>query len=184
MNIRTITLILVLAVILTTPVQAVVIPSFPACTDPQGSKKVSYSDGTHGIVGSTATYEGSDTVYTLDGDRLVQCFCPKSGATGVQSNWWKAVNLSNDDIGVLKNDGWNYVPNGALWGLENAPYVVKNNEYACLGTGGGEIASGVSQKLDVLGLASTGDVVFVLGSGISAVAFLLLGIYVYRQTRK
>lgn len=163
-----------------TPALAVTTPSFPACTSPQGETKVSYSDGTHGIVGSTASYTGSDTVYRTSDTTLMQCFCPKEGVTGVQSNWWRASQLSQDDIQVLKNDGWNYVPNGALWGLHDAPYVVKNNEYTCKGTGGNV----QSATAEVLGLADTGTLVLILGSGIVGVAFLLLGSYVYFSSKK
>lgn len=166
------------------PAYAVVIPSFPACTAPQGDVKANYSEGTHGIVGSTTTYTGSDTVYTLSGDTLVQCFCPKDGARGIQSNWWKATALSTDDIEMLKRDGWNYVPNGSLWGLENATYVVKNDEYTCGGGSSGIVQSAVAQATNVLGLAATGDIMLVIGTGVGGLALLLLGLYVYFSTRK
>ncbi len=166
------------------PALAVTVPSFPACTSPQGTTKVSYSDGTHGIVGSTSTYTGADTVYTVTAETLMQCFCPKEGDTGVQSNWWKATNLSQSDIDVLKNEGWNFVPNGSLWGLENVPYMVKNNEYVCRSTGGGDVQSASAQIGDVLGLADTGNIVLLLGTGIGGLALLLLGVYVYFAARK
>lgn len=166
------------------PALAVTVPSFPACTSPQGTTKVSYSDGTHGIVGSTASYSGSDTVYTVTDETLMQCFCPKEGDTGVQSNWWRATNLSGEDIQILKNDGWNYVPNGSLWGLENAPYMVKNNEYQCRGSGGGEVQSAAAQIGDVLGLAATGNWVLIVGTGVGGLALLLIGAYVFFTSRK
>lgn len=165
------------------PALAVVYPSFPACEAPQGETKVSYSDGTHGIVGSTATYTGSDTVYRVSDNTLAQCFCPKDGNTGVQSNWWKVNNLSQQDIDVAKNEGWNYVPNGALWGLEQNPYLVKNTEYTCKGTGG-QVQSAVASVGEVLGLANTGNMVLMFGSGIVGIAFLLLGLYVFFASRK
>ena len=178
------TLIAVLALaFMVNPVYAVTVPSFPACTAPQGEVKVRYSDGTHGIVGSTANYTGADTVYTVSGDTLVQCFCPKDGSTGIQSNWWRASQLSESDIQTLKNDGWNYIPNGANWGLEDAPYVVKNNEFACRGgTGGGQVQSAVAENV-VLGLANTGNTMMLIGTGVAGLGLLLLGLYVYISTR-
>lgn len=166
------------------PAHSVAIPGFPACTAPQGDIKANYSDGTHGIIGSTATYTGSDTVFQLSAETLVQCYCPKDGTTGIQSNWWKTSLLSETDIEILKNDSWNYVPNGALWGLEKAPYLVKNNEYTCGGGSSGIVQSAVAETPNVLGLASTGDIVLVIGTGVGGLAFLLLGLYVYFSTRK
>ena len=88
------------------PVHAVTIPSFPVCTSPQGDIKVSYSEGTHGIVGSTETYTGRDAVYTLSQDTLTQCFCSTDG-NGIQTNWWNAFSLSEDQVNTLKKkDGF------------------------------------------------------------------------------
>lgn len=162
------------------------IPSFPLCESPQGTQKVSYSTGTHGIVGSTATYTGSDTVYTLSGDTLAQCFCPENG-TGIQTNWWKATGLSDEDIQVLKNQGWYFVPNGSLWGLEDAPYVAQNIDYSCNATGGTEVSqvqSAFYEIPSILGLAATGNTALLIGNGVAGLAFLLLGLYLLRQTRK
>src|SRR5215210_7466089 len=79
---------------------AVTTPSFPTCINPQGSVKASYSSGTHGIVGSTQEYTGSDSVYTLSDNTIVQCFCPVNG-NGIQTDWWKIANLSDTDIKIL-----------------------------------------------------------------------------------
>ncbi len=163
------------------PAFAVATPTFPSCANPQGTTKVSYSEGTHGIVGSGATYTGKDTVYTLTDNTLTQCFCSADGQ-GIQTNWWKANFLSENDINVLKSEGWIYVPAGNLWGLSADPYVAKNTAYSCLpgssvggssavlgnGTGGGE----------VLGLAATGDSVLVYTS------FLLGGVLLYIGIRR
>ena len=108
----------------------VTVPTFPQCTAPQGVVKVSYPSGTHGIAGSTQTYTGSDTVYTLSEDAITQCFCPPEGS-GIQSNWWKVSSLTLDEIENLTNQGWIYIPNGAEWGLTEDPYLVKNSSFVC-----------------------------------------------------
>lgn len=151
---------------------AIDIPSFPSCVSPAGTLRVEYSNGTHGIVGSGSTYIGSDKVYQLSDTTLTQCFCSSDGI-GIQTNWWNASSLSENQINILKADGWHYVPAGNLWGLDDAPYVAKNISYSCLpqssstpsgsssissssvsgdGQGGGSQESG-----SVLGLAATGD---------------------------
>ena len=53
---------------------------FPVCASPEGSVKSQYSSGTHGIPGSSATYQGSDTVYQLSKDKLTPCFCALYGS--------------------------------------------------------------------------------------------------------
>jgi hypothetical protein len=160
------------------PAFALSLPSFPSCANPQGTTKVSYSEGTHGIVGSGLTYTGKDTVYTLTDDTLTQCFCGKDGE-GIQTNWWKASSLTQDEINILKTSGWVYIPAGNLWGLAEAPYVAQNISYSCLpgstlgtsdsqdnGIGGGE----------VLGLAATGNSILVYLSFLASVILLYLGI--------
>lgn len=151
------------------PVFATDTPSFPLCTNPQGSVKVSYSTGTHGIPGRFETFTGSDTVYQVSPDTLVQCFCPESGSEGFQTDWWKVSHLSEDEIQNLINDGWIYIPNGALWGLDEDPYLAQNLNYDCklsTGTGGGGQGGGavaaVSSAGQVLGLAATGNITAIL----------------------
>jgi hypothetical protein len=111
---------------------AVDAPDFPTCLNPQGAIIVNYADGTHGIVGSTMQYSGSDTVYQLDAERLQQCFCSTDG-TGIQTNWWKTSSLDLEQIQILENAGWIYIPNGSLWGLQEGPYMTLNSGYSCLG---------------------------------------------------
>ena len=111
---------------------AVDMPSFPTCSNPQGTITISYNDGTHGIVGSTMQYSGSDTVYQLDANSLQQCFCSTDGS-GIQTNWWKISSLDQEQLQILKNAGWIYVPNGALWGLQETPYMALNSSFSCLG---------------------------------------------------
>ena len=105
-------------------------PNFPSCKSPQGQLKVYYADGTHGIVGDQNTYIGSDAVYILSDMTLSQCFCRPDGF-GIQTDWWKVSSLTIDEIETLQAEGWIYIPNGALWGLEEAPYMAKNTRYEC-----------------------------------------------------
>ncbi|MCA9343273.1 hypothetical protein KC950_04665 [Candidatus Saccharibacteria bacterium] len=112
-------------------------PTFPKCTSPQGATVASYTTGTHGIVGDYNTNIGADTVYRLSEDTLVQCYCPDEGSTGVQTNWWNIGGMSFANIEHLQSLGWIFVPNGASWGLEEDPYLAKNEDYICKPTGGG-----------------------------------------------
>jgi len=79
------------------PAYALTIPVFPSCTIPQGTVKAQFGQGTHGIVGSTDTFIGSDSVFTLTEDTLLQCFCPEIGTDGIQTNWWRATGLTDND---------------------------------------------------------------------------------------
>ena len=112
-------------------VLAVTPPTFPLCARPQGVIKSDYHEGTHGIAGDTNSYSGHDTVYSLTPDTLTQCFCSVNGA-GIQTNWWNVSSLTEDEVNTLKSQGWNYIPNGALWGLEESAYLAQNANYACL----------------------------------------------------
>ncbi len=112
------------------------IPTFPSCQIPQGELKAFYPNGTHGIPGSSSEYTGSDAVYFLTEETLAQCFCPVGGE-GIQTNWWKVSELTIEQIESLVADGWIYVPNGAEWGLDEAPYLAKNETYVCAGGIGG-----------------------------------------------
>lgn len=163
----------------TKPAYAVTIPSFPQCSNPSGTLRVSYGSGTHGIVGSGATYTGSDSVYTVSSDALVQCFCPDTAGSGVQTNWWKTSGLSDEDIQVLKNEGWNYIPNGTLWGLENTSYLAKNSEYSCKANVGGVSAT----NENVQGLAAMGDSILIYAFGGAGMLLLLLGFLLKRASR-
>lgn len=193
-------------------VLAVDAPEFPLCANPSGQVIVSYENGTHGIVGDSTTYTGSDTVYSVGETEVMQCFCAADG-NGIQTNWWNASSLSQEDVAVLKAEGWIYVPDGNLWGLSESPYLAKNTTYSCLpggtgGTGGGDIppsphGDGLSDgKSDgrsscpectappaiggggqVLGLAATGDS-WILYSVFAAALFLFVsGVRKLRKSR-
>lgn len=109
---------------------ALTTPTFPACANPQGIVKVEYSEGAHGIAGDTNPHTGTDSVYTLNADTLTQCFCSIYG-NGIQTNWWKVSSLTDEEVDILKKEDWIFIPDGALWGLEAAPYLAKNNPYGC-----------------------------------------------------
>lgn len=111
-------------------------PTFPHCLDLQGQVKVVHYSGTHGIPGDLNTYTGKDQVNWLSESTLVQCFCPDKGVNGIQTNWWKITDFSERSIETLIKLGWVYIPNGEKWGLQEGPYLAKNTEYVCKGTGG------------------------------------------------
>ena len=171
-----------------------VIPTFPRCENPQGTIKVSYSSGTHGIPGSSATNTGSDDVYTLSESTLTQCFCTDNG-DGTQTNWWKVSSLTLDQIELLLSQGWVYIPDGSLWGLQEDPYLARNRKYECdkdegkdghLSDDGdradkkdndGGIGSvlGINIGGQVLGLATTGNIgsfYLFFGTGLASTALL------------
>lgn len=179
---------------------AVDAPQFPSCINPSGSIIAHYDEGTHGIAGDSGTYVGKDTVYDLGNNRVTQCYCSTDGK-GIQTNWWNASSLSQDQVEVLKKQGWHYIPNGNVWGLTADPYLAQNSTYSCLPTGGGDPNGGGDGKSDgksdgrsscpectappvggqvlgtstgdVLGLAATGDT-WMLYTVFGAALFLLI----------
>lgn len=118
------------AISLTPSVLAFTTPEFPSCNNPTGVVQASYDSGVHGIVGDMSTYTGKDTVYALDNGNFLQCFEGQNGK-GIQTDWMKVGDLSQVDIEVLEQEGWIYVPNGSLWGLEDCAYLAKNVSYSC-----------------------------------------------------
>lgn len=189
---------IVLVQALTPAVKAVDAPSFTSCVNPQGEVKANYETGTHGIAGKNGLYEGKDSVYKISENALTQCFCAVDGS-GIQTNWWKVSALTESEIKVYESQGWIYIPNGALWGLENAPYLAKNSDYSCKsngGSGGSNSDSGSNSSSSssnssgstsgsssasggigqVLGLASTGNSIFLLGTALTSGLSLLLGL--------
>lgn len=113
------------------------VPDFPACSSPNGTLKVNYVSGTHGIVGN-GSFVGSDAVYIVGDSNLIQCFCA-ADSSGIQTNWWKVGSLDSEQIKQLQDQGWIYVPTGLAWGLDDVPYFARNIAYSCGGgsTGGG-----------------------------------------------
>lgn len=179
------------------PAYAVDVPDFPACANPNGEVIAHYDEGTHGIAGSSGTYTGSDTVYRVSDVQTTQCFCSTDG-NGIQTNWWNASSLTQDQVAILKADGWIYVPTGNLWGLTNDPYMAKNISYRCLPQGGGDPNGGGDGKSDgksdgrsscpectqppvggqVLG-TSTGDVLGLAATGDSWILYTVFGISLF-----
>lgn len=162
-------------------VKAQTVPTFPQCTSPQGNVRVSYTEGTHGIVGKTGSYQGADTVYRLSDETLAQCFCDDNGS-GIQTDWWKVSSLTQTQIQTLRQDGWSYVPNGALWGLDEAPYLAKNKDYTCSGRGGVLGSQDVWWGGQVLGLADTGGMLSIAKFVTLGTILVLLG-WKYRSKK-
>jgi len=114
-----------------TPAKATDIPDFPSCQNPQGSVRASYGPGTtHWIPGESELRVGSDIVYTVNDTQLLQCYCSDSNA-GIRTTWWKVSGLSEDQINDLTGQGWIYIADGTVWGLDNAPYLAKNSDITC-----------------------------------------------------
>lgn len=111
-------------------------PQF-SCQSPVGNTIADFNEGTHGIAGESATFVGSDVVYSVDSDHVLQCFCPSDSNSGIQSNWAKLTDTSEDTINYYQKLGWSYVPNGTAWGLDDSAYIVKNDYYGCHGDQGG-----------------------------------------------
>lgn len=160
---------------------------FPVCANPQGSVKSQYASGTHGIPGSLATYQGSDTVYQLSKDKLTQCFCAVDGS-GIQTNWLKASGLSEEEVDAYKDAGWIFIPNGANWGLDDIAYLSYNSTYSCkgssTGSSGGTGGSVLSASANaVLGFASTGNIATVYVVATVGFTSLLLGLILRKSKR-
>lgn len=170
------------------------VPDFPSCAAPSGSLIASYDSGTHGIVGSTNVYTGSDRVYQVTGDRVVQCFCASDGQ-GIQTNWWKADSLDQEQVQTLVDQGWYYIPDGDLWGLSVGPYLAKNYTYSCLPaasnppstttttTSSGGQVQGTGTGGSVLGLAATGNTLTLLLVFTFSIAFIVAGVMRILGTR-
>ncbi len=164
-------------------------PYFPVCSNPQGTLKIEYDSGIHGIPGDPNAYTGSDSVYTLDGDRTMQCFCSEAG-NGIQTNWWRVETLDQEEIDTLVKLGWTFIPDGSVWGLNNEAYMALSSSYSCgsssLGSsgnsdfGGTVLAASVSTG-SVLGLASTGDIIIFYGLIVLGFASILLGVLLKRR---
>ncbi len=120
-------------------------PTF-TCEAPVGNTIADFNEGTHGIAGESATFVGSDIVYSVDSDHVLQCFCPTDSNSGIQSNWAKLNDTSEETINYYQKLGWSYVPNGTAWGLDDSAYIVKNEYFGCHGDRGGISDSGSSSS--------------------------------------
>lgn len=194
--------------LISTPaVHALTTPSFPSCLNPQGTLKVKYDNGEHGIVGKQGTFSGSDAVYITSDSTYTQCFCPLDG-NGVQTNWWKFSDLDPDEVKSLTYNGWTLIHDGSLWGLTSDQYLATNTAYSCLARGGGSnngsggsssssggsgggSSSGSSSSSnngiggigggEILGLAFTGDVIVLYGLAVIGAVSLLTGAVMERK---
>lgn len=159
--------------------EAITIPDFPSCVNPQGNLIVRYDDGIHYVPANTTPYQGSDLVYQVSSIAVMQCLCTVDGE-GIQTNWWKTSSLDGEEIENLKNQGWIFVPDGSAWGLDPSPYFAKNISYLCKqsgGSGGGSSSSTVQTAVgEVLGLASTGNIKFIYTLFALGIIFLSTGI--------
>lgn len=190
--------------------ESIIRPSFPTCTAPQGEMKVDYPEGTHGIPGDAGNYTGRDTVYTLSEDTLAQCFCSSNG-NGIQTNWWKISSLSFDEVEILRKEGWVYIPNGAVWGLKEDPYMALSSPYACgpkkedkdenddddddddnnsndNDDSEGDVLGAYTTRIgglgDVLGLASTGNTSQLVLLAILSTVFLSATVLLFKNSTK
>lgn len=116
--------------------------TFTSCTNPQGTTVASYADGVHGIAGDSATHTGSDAVFQISSTQYTQCFC--DGENGTQTNWLNVKDMSFDVINQWEKQGWIYIPDGSLWGLDADPYLAFNMPFACPTGKGGGSGSGTS----------------------------------------
>lgn len=173
---------------------AVTAPTFPNCPNPGGSLRVSYSSGVHGIPGKIERFEGSDHVYTIDEDQVVQCYCAPNGS-GIQTNWWKVGSLDQDQISMLEKMGWIYIPNGELWGLDSSAYFAQNIAISCTSssttTNGSSSSSSSSNSSSstntvlatvlpaILGFADTGRQLLRTVVGIGGIVAILAGLCLF-----
>ena len=179
-------------------------PEFPSCLVPQGTVKTHYETGVHGIVGDYGKYEGADTVYEINDDLAMQCFCPPNGA-GIQTNWWMVKHMNKYEKEELIKKGWIDVPTGSVWNLKNKPYLAKNVGYSCLskapgavgpgpgGVGGpgpgssssgaGSSPAGGQSSSSAPGLASTGTLLSIYHTTLVGALFAIGGLLVKKGAR-
>src|SRR3990170_3154549 len=109
-------------------------PSFPSCTQlifSQQGDWTHWDTGLHGIPG-VGTFEGSDDVYSQAACNFVQCFCPKDGDSGIQTNWWNidGLSFSEEDENELTGRGFIF-ERGSVWNLFDKDYLAKNSNFSC-----------------------------------------------------
>lgn len=169
---KILSIVIVSFLLLQAPKQSLAIskPSFPSCLNQTSEPIVYYSTGIHGVPGQSSSYEGEDKVYLLPDGNTLQCLCTVNG-DGIHTNWWKTGSLTEEEINLLKADGWILIPDGSLWGLEKTTYMAQNFFYSCKsGETSSTSSSSSSSSSDgevqgitttrfgqVLGLATTGN---------------------------
>jgi hypothetical protein len=109
------------------------VSQFPSCPNFSGTIQAQYSNGFHAIVGDPNNQEGADTVYDLQNGNFMQCFCPTKGDSGIQTNWLKVSEMSDQRKQDLISRGWVLIEQGSDWGLEKNPYLTQNSNFSCGG---------------------------------------------------
>jgi hypothetical protein len=66
----------------------------------------------------------------LDNGNYLQCYCPATGTDGIQTNWWLADSLSEEDRNYYVSMGW-FLVNGEQWNLGNHWFLAKNMDAIC-----------------------------------------------------
>jgi hypothetical protein len=112
-------------------------PTFPQCSNKlivNGDAKHE-TEGSHPVVGHE-DIDGSRNLYTLTDGNFVECTCPSSGDTGIQTNWWyiSGLPLGKVDIDAYVRDGWNS-ENGRDWDLLDGNYLAKTEDFSCKNIG-------------------------------------------------
>lgn len=150
------------------PAMAVSTPDFGSCVNPKISASQVNIGRDHGVIGHVNAYAGKDSIYKLSDGNVLQCLCPDNGK-GIQTSWYKISGLSDTDINILKKQGWTYIITGSSWGLEDVPYLAKNNDYSC---------HGESQVL-----AATGNSIAIYGLVLAGVVSLIAGLLLKRFSK-
>lgn len=167
------------------PVYAVNAPTFPSCANAQGTVKASYPSGIHGIPGREEEFKGSDNVFLVTQDTILQCFCPESGQNGIQTNWWKIPQLTQEEVDSFVKQGWFNVPDGSLWGLDKAPYLAQNIDFACRSiSNGGGVGGGIMPASAILGLAVTGNILTIIQLSVIGFVSLISGLLLRKRFSK
>jgi hypothetical protein len=108
-----------------------IIPIYPSCSEfyGQSGDKAHYDSGLHQIVGA-GLLEGADDVYSLENGNFLQCFCSIDDDTGIQTFWWWANEMTDDERNEHISNGW-HLENGLQWNLTDGLYLAKNADYFC-----------------------------------------------------
>ncbi|HSA83531.1 MAG TPA: hypothetical protein VLF20_01440 [Patescibacteria group bacterium] len=93
-------------------VSAIVFPDFGSCLNPRIAASQVNSGTNHGVVGSSTAYSGTDSIYRLSDGNVLQCLCQDNG-DGIQTIWFRASSMTQEDSAYLLANGWIYVPTGS-----------------------------------------------------------------------
>lgn len=172
--------------------------SFPSCLNPQISPSQVNKGSNHGVVGFSTPFSGTDTIFNLSRNNVLQCLCTDNGQ-GFQTNWLNVSQLSQSEINVFVSQGWTFFANAGAWGL-NGAYVAKTSQFLCSAPTTtptptpGQVSSSntnptatpipqatntpTPKKPEVLALATTGNILFIyillLAGGSSFILGLIL----------